>query len=208
VGAQGSLRFETPFVTRTISASSSDVATSARVFNTSGEPIRARWIREVNDLPEAWVSAVCDTNQCHLARIDSADFIIPAYGDAPLVPHVYPRGGPSDAQVTLRIVDLDDRSNNAVVTFSFPSADTPPAFARGARIYPNPGAETFEVYTDEALSRITLTNMLGKVVREYPAYLPSYDVRDLPNGLYLASLIGIDGRVIKTLRYSKRQVRP
>jgi len=50
--------------------------------------------------------------------------------------------------------------------------------------------------------------MLGKVVREYPAYLPSYDVRDLPNGLYLASLIGIDGRVIKTLRYSKRQVRP
>ena len=212
VGAQSTgLYFDRTTVTAVANATDTDVKAEARIVNPSNARVAARWIREVNALPGGWASAICDTNQCYTPRVDSADFSIGADEDAPIQPHVYPDGTAGDAQVTVRVIDIANRANNAVATFSFSPGSSSVRSSyptRSARLYPNPGNEEFRVMSDEPLAEVKLTNMLGKVVRRYPAYLQVFDVRDLPDGIYLATLVGQDGRVVKTLRYSKRQVMP
>lgn len=208
VNAQG-LRFENTIVEQVVDPSLDDIPAYVRLLNESDRTMNVRWVREVNDLPAGWESAVCDTNQCYLPRVDSAEFRIVANGNYPIIPHLYPDGTSGEAQMTIRVFEVIDRSNDAVVTFNFPlTSPTRRAFYQGPRLFPNPGHQDFQVMSDEPISVIRLTNMLGTVVREFPGYLPRYDISDLPNGLYLASLIGVDGRIIKTLRYSKRQVMP
>lgn len=203
------LRFEEAIVTQVVDPSIDDVAAYVTLLNESDRRYAVRWVREVNDLPGGWMSAVCDTNQCYLPQVDSADFQIAANGSTRIIPHIYPDGTAGEAQMTIRVFEINNRDNDAVVTFNFPLVSpTRNAFYQGPRIFPNPGAEEFEVLSDVPLNSVRLTNMLGTVVREYPAQLRRYDVSDLPNGLYLASLIGVDGRIVKTLRYSKRQVMP
>ncbi len=209
LAAQSGLSFDTPFVEKPVDPAISDVKAQARVLNNDGRRLLVRWIREVNDVPAGWSSAICDTNQCYLPQVDSADFSISPNSSAPIEPHVYPDGSRGDAQITVRVFEIADRTNSATATFRFSEiSGVSNPFYSGPRIYPNPGRGDFEVMSDVPISKITLTNVLGKVVREYPAYLKRYDISDLPNGIYLASLIGLDGRVIKTLRYSKRQVMP
>lgn len=203
------LRFEEAIVTQVVDPSIDDVAAYVTLLNESDRRYAVRWVREVNDLPGGWMSAVCDTNQCYLPQVDSADFQIAANGSTRIIPHIYPDGTAGEAQMTIRVFEINNRDNDAVVTFNFSwLSPTRNAFYQGPRIFPNPGAEEFEVLSDVPLNSVRLTNMLGTVVREYPAQLRRYDVSDLPNGLYLASLIGVDGRIVKTLRYSKRQVMP
>jgi len=209
LGYSQTLSFEKAVVEQPADPSIGDIAAYNRIQNSGNLPVRARWIREVNDVPAGWESAICDTNQCYLPRIDSAEFTIQPNSDAPIIPHIYPDGTPGSAQITVRIVDIDDRRNTAVSTFSFPmisSVNNP--YATGAKLYPNPAYDEFSILSDVAVSEVTLTNMLGKLIRVYPGYSPSYDVSDLPNGIYLVSMKDSYGRIIKTLRFSKRNYRP
>ena len=209
-GYSQTLSFEESIVEQPADPSIGDIPSYNRIINSGNLPIRARWIREVNDLPAGWASAICDTNQCYLPRIDSAEFTIPANSDSPITPHIYPDGTPGDAQITVRIVDIDDRRNNAVSTFSFPmevsSVKNP--FSTGPRLYPNPASEEFSILSDVTVSEVSLTNMLGKLIKVYPGQSTSYDVSDLANGIYLVSMKDNYGRIIKTLRFSKRNYRP
>ena len=202
------LYFERTYIARELPAGLDDVAASAMIVNPTDRPVRAMWIREVNDLPAGWRSGVCDTVDCYVERADSAAFEIPARGRAPIVPHIYPSRRLGEAQVSVRVVNLDDRRDNAVATFRFTEAASAPPPTGGTRLYPNPGAESFRLTSDEPLSRVTLTNMLGKVVRAYAGGADAYDVSDIPDGIYLVTLTATDGRVVKTLRYSKRAVGP
>ena len=206
-GERAGLYFERTYVERELPAGLDDVAAAASVVNPGDEDVEAVWIREVNDLPQGWRSGVCDTNDCYVERGDSAFFTVPARGSAPIIPHVYASRKLGDAQLSIRVVNLADRGDNAVATFRFREREAALPIT-GTRLYPNPGAETFRITSDVPLGSITLTNMLGKVVRTFPADRESYDVHDLPDGIYLAKLTGVDGRVVKTLRYSKRAVGP
>lgn len=203
------LYFEAPLITKAVDYTELDVKADAIIVNESDRPVEARWIREVNDITSGWASAVCDNNQCHTPPVDSADFTIPANSSVTMQVHIYPDGIPGEGQVSLRILNQANRVNNAVATFSFPmvsSSSTP--FTSDVRLFPNPSSDEFKILYDEPLSSVTLTNMLGKTVRVYPSQQTSYDVSDLPNGIYLATLVGVNGRVVKTLRFSKRYMMP
>ncbi len=200
------LRFDQPFVTKTFDHATGDISAVNRIFNASARPVRARWVREVVEIPRGWNVAVSDGTQENSYRVDSADFVIDAYGSAPITPHVAAGLGEGNVQVTVRVFEVQNRRNYAMSTFRFEHQDSAPA--QVVRLYPNPGEDMFRVSTSTPLARITVTNMLGKVVKTFHGQSDSYDVSDLPNGLYLIGLTGLDGRVIKTLRYSKRSVRP
>ncbi len=209
IGSAQTLSFESALVTEPADPAIGDISTHNRIINSGSNPVRARWIREVNDLPSGWLSAICDTNQCYLPRIDSADFIIQANSSSPIIPHIYPDGSAGDAQVTVRVVDIDDRSNNAVSTFSFPMiSSVKDPFSSGPKLYPNPATNEFSILSDVSVSEVTVTNMLGKLIKVYSGNSPSYDVSDLPNGIYLVSMKDNYGRIIKTLRFSKRNYHP
>ncbi len=209
VGFSQSLSFEKVLVEEPANPAVDDIPAFNNIINSSNQAIRARWIREVNDLPNGWKSSICDSEPCNQSRIDSADFILPANSSLQITPHVFPNGTAGEAQITVRVIDLDDRSNNAVATFSFPSiSSVKDPFSAGPRLYPNPATDQFSILSDESLSEITVTNMLGKLLKVLPGHSPSYDVSDLPNGIYLVSMKDSYGRIIKTLRFSKRSYRP
>ncbi len=200
------LRFDQPFVTKTFDQSTGDISAVNRVFNSTSRPVRARWVREVIEIPRGWSVAVSDGTQENSYRVDSADFVIEAYGSAPITPHVAAAIGDGNVQVTIRVFEVQNRRNYALSTFRFEQQASSPA--HGAKLYPNPGDEEFRISSTTPLSRVTITNMLGKVVKVFPGQSDSYDVSDLPNGIYLVGMTGLDGRVVKTLRFSKRSVRP
>lgn len=201
------LRFDAPYVTRTFEATTGDISAVNRVLNPGPTPVRARWIREVVEAPPGWDVAISDGERENNYRVDSADFTIPAYGSAPITPHVTAAGGRGDVQVTVKVFPVNNRRQAAMSTFRFERADrrsTP----RIVNLYPNPGDDEFRIDSSLPLASVTLTNLLGRVVKTFPGAQDSFDVSDLPNGVYLVGMLGTDGRVVKTLRFSKRTARP
>ena len=201
------LRFDAPFVTRAFDGSTGDISAVNRVFNPGPTPVRVRWIRELVELPAGWHVAVSDGTRENSYRVDSAEVTIPAYGSAPITPHVAAASGRGDVQVTVRVVAVDDRRNYAMSTFRFEQVDRR-STSRSATLYPNPGDDEFRIDSALPVANVTLTNMLGRIVKTFPGTLDSFDVSDLPNGVYLVGMTGVDGRIIKTLRFSKRTARP
>ncbi len=200
------LRFDQPFVTKAFDPTSGDISAVNRVFNATSRPVRARWVREVIEMPRGWNLAISDGAQESGYRVDSADFVIDAYGSAPIAPHVAAGLGEGNVQVTVRVFEIQNRRNYALSTFRFEQQAAAPA--QVLKLYPNPGDDEFRISSTTALARVTVTNMLGKVVKTFHGHNDTYDVSELPNGIYLVGLTGLDGRVIKTLRFSKRSVRP
>ncbi len=205
--APAGIYFKRTVVQTGVDARSSEVAAASVLVNPTDRAVLLRWTREVNDMPGEWSSRVCEGDACFGVGTDSEQFVVAANSERVLSPRVYPNGKTGEGLVTIRVEEVDDASRNAVASFSFEPIRSSPS-RQSTTIYPNPGDREFRLSSEVPVSSITLTNMLGKVVRTYPAYLPTFDVRDLPNGIYLATLIGTDGRVVKTLRYSKRQVMP
>ena len=201
------IRFESPIVTKSFEGSGEDVSAGARVFNPTSRPVRARWIREVTELPSGWSLAISDGAYDHSTRTDSADILIPAYGSVPVTPHVVPGVASGNAQVTIKVVDVLNRRNYAMATFRFEQTASAKT-SRTVKIYPNPGEDEFRIMTEVPLSRVIVSNTLGLEVKVFYGMQATYDVSELPNGFYLVGLIGTDGRVIKTLRFNKRTVRP
>ena len=206
-GQSDRLRFDAPYVTRAFDERTGDISAVNRVLNPGPTPIRARWIREVVQAPEGWTVSVSDGEQENSYRVDSADFVIPAYGSAPITPHVSAASGRGDVQVTIEVFAVDDRRNSTMSTFRFEQADRR-ATARVVNLYPNPGDDQFRIDSSLPLANVTLTNLLGRIVKTFPGTQDTFDVSDLPNGVYLVGMLGTDGRVVKTLRFSKRTARP
>ena len=51
--------------------------------------------------------------------------------------------------------------------------------------------------------------MLGKRVRTFDtSFGNKYDIADLPEGIYLVSMVDANRKVVKTVRISKRGIRP
>ena len=202
------LYFERSLVERSMDASQSEIRAVTRIVNPSDRTLEVRWYREVNDLPVGWSSVICDTIRCYRNRIDSATFAIKPRSSYPLEVKLAPGPGSGDAQVTVRVAEVANPRNSAVATFSFPQPVVNKVRGADIRLFPNPGIDDFKVISEEVLMEVRLVNMLGRTVKVFPGHLEVFDVRDLPNGIYLVSMVGQDGRVVKTLRFSKRTVAP
>ena len=81
--------------------------------------------------------------------------------------------------------------------------------APAVRLYPNPAIERFfvEAPRGTTIGRVELTNTLGRQIMSFdgPADSSGYDIRKLPDGLYLVSIYDNTGKKIKTLRLLHRE---
>ena len=72
-------------------------------------------------------------------------------------------------------------------------------------VYPNPTTEYFKVTDIPGLKDIQLYNIIGNKVKTFEAApQKQYYVGDLTDGIYLVRLESASGKVIKTIRLSKR----
>lgn len=77
------------------------------------------------------------------------------------------------------------------------------------RIYPNPTMEYISVTDNSEVAYLYVYNIIGRRVKDFPVFSGvRYSLRDLPDGMYLVSMVDAEGKVLKTVRTSKMMPRP
>ena len=77
------------------------------------------------------------------------------------------------------------------------------------RIYPNPTTEYISVTNNSSVAYLYIYNIIGRRVKSFPVFAGGqYSLRDLPDGIYLISLVDQNGKILKTIRSSKSVPRP
>jgi hypothetical protein len=79
------------------------------------------------------------------------------------------------------------------------------ANVRNVRVFPNPATEFFKVDHHEAIAKIKVLNIAGRMVRNF-VYESNqkYAIGDLPQGIYLIQLLDYNNKAVLTRRVSKR----
>lgn len=77
------------------------------------------------------------------------------------------------------------------------------------RVFPNPTTDSFAVVDNYLVDEIVLYNIIGRKVTSFEHVTgKKYSLIDLPDGMYFVSLVSHNDGVLKTLRISKRVMRP
>ncbi|MAT54799.1 MAG: hypothetical protein CMN32_09995 [Saprospirales bacterium] len=194
----------------------------ARVTNKSANILNLRWEREIIDAPAEWEYRICDTIACYPTSVAS-NVVIGGQPNAP-VPlaqnehtlmdvHVLPRGVAGCGEIAVHLSDAAD-PNTVIETITYnicidPLTAVNDQFDRNQiRIFPNPTSNFISLTKNTVVRQLWVHNILGKRVRTFnTSYNGRYDLTDLPDGLYLVSMVDAEGKVIKTVRVSKRSIR-
>ncbi|MGK0390098.1 MAG: hypothetical protein ACI94Y_002849 [Maribacter sp.] len=176
------------------------------ITNTSSEPATVKWIRTVN-LPSDWITFVCDTEQCYLPTTDEAIFVMAPGEEAPLKV-TFRATTLTSGSFVLDIFDVDDTSDEHVVTFnvtSFP-VSTADIDVENIKIYPNPASDYIKISNPEGIEMMELYNLIGKRVSTFNvgSSNSTFNISDLPKGMYLIRLLDDANEVLTTKRISKR----
>ena len=78
--------------------------------------------------------------------------------------------------------------------------------AKQLMVYPNPASEYIMLKNSSGVQEVHIFNLVGRKVREFKTVEKgrSYDVAELPNGMYLVQLIDPRGKIMSTHRMNKR----
>jgi len=193
------------------------------VLNTSTDQLSVRWELNVIDAPEEWKFLFCDNNACYPAgTVTNWDpdnnveepVILDPDSTSLLDLHIRPTQVAGSCVVELYLSLTSDPSTvlaTAVyeVTISGPSSLADQVSIKNLRVFPNPSTDYFALTNSQGISKIMLYNVVGRVVRNFEVVEgKKYYIADLPDGIYLAGMIGTDGGVLRTMRISKRSLRP
>ena len=74
-----------------------------------------------------------------------------------------------------------------------------------ATIFPNPSTDYIQLKDAEGVDRMIVYNVLGQTMKQYQVEGDRrYAVLDLPDGIYLASLLDHRSEIIRTVRFKKQ----
>jgi len=192
------------------------------IRNNTNDTIFLKWERNVINMPKSWMSRVCDDNFCYPQAINSN--IDPSlYLNEPLriLPrrtnklqvHFVPNGMTGTGKIELEFattkqpnIVIGVAEFNIEITGATSAVEMP---RKPLRVYPNPSGNYLTVSDTDGVARIVVYNMVGREVKSFQVEDNStYDIGNLSDGIYLVGLFDKKGNVIKTLRVSKRGVRP
>lgn len=214
ITGQANLSFSpSPFVA-TGHPSSNDVSFHLEVTNNSNFDAFVLWEREVPAAPQGWLTWICDKNLCYLPTANAC---------SPEKPNILAPGEKMDLQIHINPANIEgttpynltfrDYENpdvilgqvqGQVMISNTVSTKNNPATAN-LSVFPNPTSDYFQVSETTGLKVIELFNIAGNKVRAYDAVpQKQYAVGDLPDGIYLVRLMTSSGKIIKTIRLSKR----
>lgn len=202
-----------PFVL-TGNPSENDVNMHIEVTNNSSFDAYILWSRVVPSAPAGWLTWICDKNLCYLPTANAC---------APNKPNILAPGEKMDMQIhvnpaavegstpyDITFTDYEDPtiilgsvSGEVIISNSTSTKNNPTQ--SNLTVYPNPTSDYFQVSDTPGLRYIELFNIVGNKVRSFDA-IPQkqYSVADLTDGIYLVRLMNSTGKIIKTIRLSKR----
>jgi hypothetical protein len=194
------------------------------VINETDSTIQLGWTRYEIDKPLAWETQVCDVNECYFPIVNSnidtlldidAPVIIPAGDTSRVALYItpYETAGTGMFAMDFFLVERPD-SLIGMATFDVQINDLVVSTRdllknRIYQLYPNPTSDFFQLTEAADVDRIVVMNLLGRQVGRYRSFAGGrYDVSRLPDGIYLVSLVNDELGIIRTLRMSKRGLRP
>lgn len=192
------------------------------MINTTNDPLSVRWELVVLEAPEEWDFRVCDKNACYstntLTNWDPANQLeepaILAAGEEGLLDlHILPRLVAGTCKAEIRL-SLTSDPGTVITTATYEVTVTGPSSTdevsiQNIRIFPNPSSDYFALTSSQGVGKIVLYNVVGRVVRTYEVVEgKKYYIADLPDGMYMAGMVGKNGNVLRTMRISKRSLRP
>ena len=192
------------------------------ITNTSNRYLSLQWNLEIMDAPDAWEFRVCDQNASYaISRegVGNGNFYITPITLAPgetttLDLDILPRKTPGCAEMTIRFTDYADPgkvlgSADFDLCVNGRNHRSNEAEKVSLRIFPNPTEDYFFLSKNNSVRQLWISNILGKRVKTFNTYANSrYDLSELPDGMYLVSMVDARRNVIKTVRVSKRSPRP
>jgi hypothetical protein len=129
--------------------------------------------------------------------------------------HVIPHLVMGCCTVKLRLTDITDPNNEIEIEVLEYEICVSPATSVTSRekaalkVYPNPTADYITLSQNNFVKEVWVSNILGKRVKTFnTTFSGRYDVSNLPDGMYLVSMVGENRKVLKTVRVSKRGIRP
>jgi hypothetical protein len=220
VDANPSILIETDVDLSNLSAEPINHATLTN--NTSGT-VSLGWQRTIVDAPDEWEFPVCDANQCYFPEFSEAPvaFEVAGGGTSLLDVHVRPNGVAGCGTVEIRVTPFSNTNNELVVaTYHFSINSTADCGFQTSidevtvskvRVYPNPTSDLFQISELENIpeaDEVAVYNIVGKKVKSFAPTASQYSVGDLPDGMYMVSLIDYETGILKTVRMSKNSLRP
>jgi Secretion system C-terminal sorting domain len=194
--------------------SNNDVNIHIEVTNQSSFDAYILWSRVVESAPQGWLTWICDKNLCYLPVANAC---------APDKPNVLAPGEKMDFQIHVNPANIEGCTGYDVTFYDYENPEVVLGHASGEvcisttvstnnagqqsnlTVYPNPTSDYFQVSETPGLKYIELFNIVGNKVRTYDAVpQKQYGVSDLTDGIYLVRLLTSSGKVLKTIRLSKR----
>jgi hypothetical protein len=194
-----------------------------RLKNDTRQAINLRWELIVDEAPQGWRFSVCDQNTCYFTtnttnvdtydRIPYAPVILLPGDTARLQLNVFPVGKEGSANVRINLYDMANPKALLNTAYYFPTIEglTPVTETDKAklRVYPNPVSDYITITRNTFVKQLWVSNVLGKRVRTFDTSFGNrYDIGDLADGIYLVSMVDANLKVVKTVRISKRSIRP
>ncbi len=193
-------------------------------FHNMGSNQTMTWTRTVNDIPEGWKTSVCDFNLCWADFANEPDYYFDAPADTSGTVYVKfdarnyhdgafdPLPGCGTVEVNFYSV-LDSANYNALGVFharlGVEAADcetliVTPVNDNNFLIYPNPAKNLINAVASFSanIQHADIVSTTGYIVRSYNWETASgkmtFDLNDLPAGIYFVRLINADNTGVYT----------
>lgn len=190
-----------------------DIAAHGILKNNESEDLLLRWRRIEIDMPPQWSTWVCDNNLCYGPATsqtpDGFPMDIKAGEGGTMDVHINPNETVGTGIVKIEIALYNDTTvilDTATYVFDALLTSTAELTPRGPiKVFPNPTTNYIMLSDAEGIDEMVVYNLMGREVRSFQAAEGRrYPVADLPNGVYLLSLVSEEEGIIKTLRLSKK----
>ncbi len=201
-------------------SSNSRAVSHSSFVNTTDDTLRVKWelILDNAYCPNGWEYLICDDNSCYTAASNQGEFVnrpvvLPPGSSSILDVHFKPNGVANCCKPTIKLSDYDNpslfyTSADYDICLSPVTAVTEREKAN-LRVFPNPTTRYISVSENNFVEKLWVSNILGKRVRTFQTSPSnSYDISTLPDGIYLVSMVDESNKVLKTVRISKRNIRP
>lgn len=187
---------------------------NTNIYNNSDQPVNLVWeMVQKGDWPQNWENAFYISDECFDPLISSYTFSLDAFASTDLGIHLYPDGTEGCGIVEIR-VRLEDQPDEIISSTQFNLCTKNIASQKTIkrseiRLFPNPASDYFEITSNPLVDQIEVYNLISRKVKSFRVQDGTqYNIQDLPSGIYLVSLINNETGIIKTLRMSKRSMRP
>jgi len=115
-------------------------------------------------------------------------------------------GNEGEGLLSIKVFEKNNRLDAQIGTFIFGRSDPyQPTNAVQISLYPNPVSDQFIVISNRKIKKIEVYNILGTLQRTFLASsISTYNISDLPKGVYLLKFLTPDNTIVKTTRLQKQ----